>query len=193
MNQTDKMDLDDEIEEATKLTPAEAFARVSKKLSELNDIAHANLQSIENLEFQLEQKREQYKKITEDDMPALMDEIGVSSVTLTNGQRIVIDTSLHCSIAAAAKEEAHKWLREHKHGDLIKNEVNIKFGMNEDNLVGEIKGKVEELGLKYDQKESVHPMSLKSFVKEQMKLGIQLPQDLFGIFIKRVVNLKSKG
>ncbi len=188
---TDFFDIESEVSEANKLTPKEAFARVSGKLAEKNEEAQELLVKKEALEFEISKINDRYRELTENEMPSLMDEIGVSSITLNNGQTVRIDSSLHCGIPASRKEEAHEWLRQNGHGDIIKNEINIKFGKSEDNMVGEIQEVAERLGLKFDRKEAVHAMTLKAFTKEQMRQGAQLPLDLFGVFIKRVVNLKG--
>lgn len=178
-----------EVEE-TKLNTEEVFKKVSRQLAEKNTFARAKLQEIETTENLLSDLKEQYRKLTEEDMPELMDELGVASVTLTSGERVVLDSVLHCGIPAARKDEALTWLRDNEHGDLIKNEISVKFNKSEDNMVGEVKEVVEKLGLNYEQKSNVHSMTLKAFIKEQMRSGKPLPQDLFGVFVRRVVNVK---
>lgn len=181
------MEIDDLIVSQDK---SKAFAEVSKKLAEKNDKCGLLRAAIFTCEEILAIHQASLRKLEEDEMPGLLDEIGVSAITLTNGVRIYIDNSIHVSIAAVHKEEALKWLKDAGHGDLIKNEFNVKFNRNEGNLVGEFIGKAEELGLKYDNKEAVNTMTLKAFVKEQLKAGVKIPSELFGVFIKRIVKTK---
>ena len=165
------------------------FAQVSEKLAKKNEEAKELRALIESTEQLLEQQKSTLRAIEEEEMPSLMDELGVSKIVLKNGVQIVVDTSLHAAIPAMNKSEAHKWLRDNNF-DIIKNELLIKFNKTEDNLVGELRGKAEDLGLVCEQKESVHNQTLKAFVREQMKLGVKLPSHLFDVFVKRIVNTK---
>jgi hypothetical protein len=191
MSNNNFFDIESEIDEFNNSTSkTDLFAQLSKRLAEKNQEALDTLEKMEHLEFQLSQLKDRHRFITEEEMPSIMDELGVSSVTLSSGKKVSLDSSVHASIAAANREAAHSWLREHELGDIIKNEVVVKFSRSQDNMVAEITSTAENLGLHYDRKESVHPQTLKALVKEQMSQGTQLPPELFGIYIKRVVNVK---
>lgn len=183
------MDWEKEIED-TKQDKEDILKTVSNELFKKWQIAQELQAQINQLEEQNSKLKESLRKLQEEEMPELFSEAGVAGVILPNGVIVQVDSSIHCGIPADRKEEAFDWLRNNNHGDLIKNEFTVKFGRKEDNYVGEFKHIAEKLGLKYDNKQKVEPMTLKAFVKEQMKSGNQLPQDLFGIFIRRVVNIK---
>lgn len=186
------MSITSEIESVEPEKESEVFKLISKKLSAKNDEALECLVLLENLKQQQAIISERYKRLTEEEMPELFSEIGISSLTLSSGEVIGVTTSIHCGIPAHAKEQAFKWLEENKHGDLIKNELKIKFGRNEGNMVADIKSKAEELGLRLEEKRDVHSMTLKAFVKEQMRQGTELPNDLFGVYVRRVVEVSLK-
>ena len=183
------MDWEQEKEESLK-GEGNILKAVSEKLFEKWKEALDLKKEIQEIEFNLEERNARLKRLQEEEMPELFSEVGVSGVILPNGVTVQIDTSIHCSIPAERKEEAFDWLKENNHGDLIKNEFTVKFGRKEDNMVGDFSELAEKLGLKYDNKQKVEPMTLKAFVKEQMKSGIAIPQDLFGVFIRRIVNIK---
>lgn len=183
------MDWEQEKEECLK-SEGDILKAVSEKLFEKWIKAQDLKSVIEKTEEYISSMKESLRKLQEEEMPELFSEVGVSGVILPNGVTVQIETSIHCSIPAEHKEEAFEWLKANNHGDLIKNEFTVKFGRKEDNMVAEFRESAERLGLKYDNKQKVEPMTLKSFVKEQMKSGVQLPQDLFGIFVRRVVNIK---
>lgn len=184
------MSIEDEIEEGIQLNKEETFKKISGALASKYREAENILLQIDQHEQKIKELKDAYKTATEDDMPALLSELGVSAIKLPSGEMVSIETELHCGIPAARKEEAFEWLRDNNHADLIKNELVVKFGRNEDNMVKEIKGVAETMGLKFDEKTSVHSMTLKAFVKEQMRSGNDLPQDLFGVFIRRLVDVK---
>jgi hypothetical protein len=41
----------------------------------------------------------------------------------------------------------------------------------------------------YDRKQAVHSSTLKSFVKGQLEDGVEIPEDVFGVFRKTVAKL----
>lgn len=186
MSQTD---WEEEAEEAKKDSGG-ILKVISEKLFKKWSSAQDLQAQISQLEEKTSQLKESLRKLTEEEMPELFSEAGVAGIILPNGVTVQVDTSIHCGIPADRKEDAFNWLKANNHGDLIKNEFIVKFGRKEDNLVGEFKATAEKLGLKYDNKQKVEPMTLKAFVKEQMKSGTPLPQDLFGVFVRRVVNIK---
>ena len=52
---------------------------------------------------------------------------------LADGSAIEVKEIYSATIPVARKDGAYNWLRENGLGDLIKNEVTVSFGRNEDN------------------------------------------------------------
>ena len=66
-------------------------------------------------------------------IPTMMQEMNISTLKLADGSSVEVKPVYGASIPTAKKEEAFKWLRDNGLGDLIKNEVTVAFGRNEDN------------------------------------------------------------
>jgi hypothetical protein len=94
------------------------------------------------------------------------------------------------SIPKEREVEAFRWLRDHGHGDLIKNVVSSTFGKGEDDMASQALFLLEESGFSADQKQAVHPATLKAFVKEQVEKGENIPLDLLGVFIGTKAEIK---
>lgn len=186
------MSIADEIEDGIQMNAGEAFKKMSEELHKKFEEAQLIAKTIDVLEDNLKEHKDKLRRMQEEELPEMMSQMGVNSVEFTDGNSAKIETSIHCGIPKNSEEEAFKWLQEHNLGDLIKNEMKIKFGRKEGNLLGDVKDTIEKLGLNYEQKSSVHNMSLKAVVKEQMSSANPLPADLFGIFIRRAVNV-TKG
>ena len=86
------------------------------------------------------------------------------------------------SISAAKKEEAFNWLRNNGLGDLIKNEITVSFGRNEDNKAAHYAILAQGQGYQPVQKLKVEPMTLKALVRERLESGQEIPSDLFNVF-----------
>jgi len=123
------------------------------------------------LEDQLKKKKEQELKLSEQDIPNLMQKAGAASIKLTDGTAVEIKPYYGARIPASRTEEAFDWLRENNFADLIKNNVTLTFGRNEDNMAKSLVDDLRNKGHNVKQAEKVEPMTLKAFVREQIEKG----------------------
>ena len=144
---------------------------------------------------------ETFKKLTEFDIPTYLKALGMTSYRLTDGSSVDVTTKYDAQISEERREAAHAWLRAHNFGDLIKNQVIIDVGKGNDEKVQRLATLAAELGLTADHKETVHAGTLKAFVKEQIEKqsvvdldraqGDAIPQELFGVYIRDVAEIKQ--
>ncbi len=144
------------------------------------------------LEDQLKKKKEQELKLSEQDIPNLMQKAGAASIKLTDGTAVEIKPYYGARIPASRTEEAFDWLRENKFADLIKNNVTLTFGRNEDNMAKSIVDDLRNKGHNVKQAEKVEPMTLKAFVREQIEKGKDVPADLFGVYVATRTKITTK-
>lgn len=145
---------------------------------------------IEDLEEQLEELQEEYKLVTEKQLPELMDGFEMT-LRLPDGRILTIEQKVHASISEENKPEAHKWMTEHGSGSLIKKQLVIPVDKKENDLILELIKKLREvrpdLPVKID--ESVHHSTLRSFVKQRLADGVEIPAKIFGIFTRKVAKV----
>ena len=134
------------------------------------------------LEDQLKKKKEQELKLSEQDIPNLMQKAGAASIKLTDGTAVEIKPYYGARIPASRTEEAFDWLRENNFADLIKNNVTLTFGRNEDNMAKSLVDDLRNKGHNVKQAEKVEPMTLKAFVREQIEKGKDVPAD-YSVFM----------
>ena len=120
-------------------------------------------------------------KLATGDLPDLMAEIGLSMFKLPDGTVFELKEDVVCGISEARRAAAHAWLIENNYGGLIKTVLTAEFGKGEERRAAEVEGMLAEAGVAAQHKESVHNSTLKSFVKERLAAGAELPFDLFGI------------
>ena len=138
---------------------------------------------IADLEEELKDAKREHRKIAEDLLPAAMDEHGMSQLKMDDGSEISVSPYYSASISKDRADEAFQWLTEAGHGSLIKNHVTAAFGRGEDNSAKDLLAELDQRGMATQTKTWVEPMTLKSFVKEQVEKGENLPYDLLGIFV----------
>ena len=147
---------------------------------------------ISAFEEKLKQLKSTEATLSEQTIPGLMHKAGISSIKLEDGTKVEVKPFYSARIPISRTEEAYAWLRSNGHGDLIKNNVMLSFGRNQDN---EAKSLVEDLrskGHTVKQTEKVEPMTLKAFVKEQIQNGKNVPSDVFGVYVASKTKLTTK-
>ena len=147
---------------------------------------------ISAFEEKLKQLKSTEATLSEQTIPGLMHKAGISSIKLEDDTKVEVKPFYSARIPISRTEEAYTWLRSNGHGDLIKNNVMLSFGRNQDN---EAKSLVEDLrskGHTVKQTEKVEPMTLKAFVKEQIQNGKNVPSDVFGVYVASKTKLTTK-
>ena len=144
---------------------------------------------LKTLEDDLLQKENELKKIKQhieivsgEVIPTMMQEMNISTLKLADGSSVEVKPVYGASISASKKEEAYTWLRDNGLGDLIKNEVTVSFGRNEDNKASQYAVLAQGQGYEPVQKLKVEPMTLKALVRERLESGQEMPSDLFNMF-----------
>jgi hypothetical protein len=112
----------------------------------------------------------------------MMLELNISTLKLADGSAVEVKPVYGASISAEKKEEAFEWLRSNGLGDLIKNEITVSFGRNEDNKAIAYATLAQGQGFQPSQKLKVEPMTLKALVRERLESGKEMPTELFNVF-----------
>lgn len=132
--------------------------------------------NVARLETELEAAKKDMRRVEQEDLPDLMQELGLETFKLKSGETIEVKPEVDCGITEERRAKAHDWLTTNGFGGLIKTEVVAKFGRDEREAAVAC---AEQIG--GEMIERVHPSTLKSFVKEQMAAGKPVPFDLFGV------------
>ena len=145
-----------------------------------------SLQSLENEikedEEKIKTKKERADKLSGEVIPTMMKEMSLSSLKLADGSSVEVKPVYGASIPIAKREEAFNWLRNNGLGDLIKNEITVSFGRNEDNKAIAYAILAKGQGYEPAQKLKVEPMTLKALVRERLESGKEMPFELFNVF-----------
>ena len=155
--------------------------------------------NLRDLEDRIKQKEIELKKLKKDSeiisgevIPTMMTEMNVSTLKLADGSAVEVKPIYGASISPDKKEEAFNWLRNNGLGDLIKNEVTVSFGRNEDNKASQYAILAQGRGYQPIQKLKVEPMTLKALVRERVESGKDMPSDLFNVFAGNRTKLTRK-
>lgn len=146
-----------------------------------------------DLEQTLKDEKKTLLKLTDEEMPSMLAEIGMSSFALDDGSTVEVKQTYGASILVSKRPEAYDWLRDHGHDDIIKNTVLCQFGRGEDDQAGAFAAFAQTQGFIPEQKTEVHPQTLRAFVKERCEAGEDFPMELFGAWVgQRAVIKRGK-
>lgn len=148
-------------------------------------VSAAKLQ--QDLEFQialyeglLKDYKERHRKQSQEIVPNMMAELEINSFELDNGYKVSIKDSYFASIPEANLYACFEWLRQNNLDGIIKTVVAANFGKGEDQEAQKVLDMLTEAGVVADVKSTIHPQTLKSFIKERIVRGLDIDLDLFG-------------
>ena len=174
---------------------AEMASNVSdSQLSSVQELGNRQLkleQLIDRLEETVKRAKEAKNRIADDLLPKKLMEVGLSGFTLQTGESVSMEHIVAANMPKADTPEfplAVSWLEGNGVGDIIKKEVNAKFGRGEQELAERVMAAVMQVtngAIPVEMKESVNYMTLNSVLKQRMKKGDPLPtvEDGFSIYI----------
>ena len=145
---------------------------------------------IEALEAELKLMKKSRDHVSGEIIPTMMSEMGLAELKLHDGSHLKVSTSYRATITEANKEAAFNWLRENGLGDIIKNEISVSFGRNEDNKAADYAELAKGQGFQPTQKMKVEPMTLKALVRERIEAGKDMPTEIFGVFSENKTTIK---
>lgn len=181
---------DFDFEEVEATAPAKSLDDVGVLVTKMMEM----IDEIDSIEMLLKKRKEELRIIQVHDLVETMDAANCSEFKFKDGRKVGIKDEYNASIPKDREYEAYEWLRENGHGSLIKRELKLVFGRNEDEEAEEVKTDILDLhpDLAIADKAAVHASTLKAFVKEQSEKGNELPKDLLGIYQERKAVLLKK-
>ena len=149
------------------------------------------------LEAETSRLRKEYLDLTRVQLPDIMAEIGLSSFTLADGSRLKVEDMIEGSLPKdpVARASAVAILESIGGAEMIRNEVVVPFERKQHNVAVNLARELQDRGLMVRVQQDVHHMTLKSFVREKLSHGEEVPFEKLGVFVGRraVVKLAEKG
>ena len=180
--------IDFEEDQTKMLGKTENIQSLADQVEKLNTLD----QQVVLLEKDLKQKKKDFEYLSGEVIPTMMAEMGLSQLKLMDGSLIDVKPNYSANITIANRDAAFNWLRTNGLGDIIKNEISVSFGRNEDNKAADYVALAAERGYQPTQKLKVEPMTLKALVRERIESGKEMPTELFNVFVGNKTTIKRK-
>ena len=163
------------------------LARITLKARELRT-AQADVAAAEEA-LKAAQQRERI--IAETELPELMKEAGQEKLRTADGYDLEITETLRASIPPAQLPQALAWLVEHGQASIIKRDLRLQFGKNEEEKADRALQLILEAGFTPQDKQTVHPQTLAAVIREMVAAGVDVPMPLLGAHVQTGVKLKE--
>ena len=167
-----------------------------KKTDNIQSLAD-QVERLEALQVRLDLQEENIKNtkkelehLSGEVVPTMMAEMGLAHLKLMDGSSVDVKPHYSANITVANKEAAFNWLRNNGLGDIIKNEISVSFGRNEDTRAADYADLAKSHGFQPTQKLKVEPMTLKALVRERIEAGKEMPTEIFGVFSENKTTIK---
>ena len=180
------MTIDFEKDQQDAMSKTEHIQSLADQVEMLENL-HKRIETSEN---NIKDLKKEYQRISGEVIPTMMSEMGLAELKLSDGSHLKVSTSYRATITEANKEAAFNWLRDNGLGDIIKNEILVSFGRNEDNKAASYAELAKGQGFQPTQKMKVEPMTLKALVRERIEAGKEMPTEIFGVFSENKTTIK---
>ena len=111
-------------------------------------------QAIIEKEQDLKKLKDEYTEVRTQALPEAMRQVGLEEFKLASGVKISVKDEINVHIKNANQSHAYAWLRDHGHGDIIKDQVTLFFADDRETAKDAVQELVSRYNLDYSAKES---------------------------------------
>lgn len=168
---------------------------MSEALVKLLDLRDTMKREIEEMETKVSRRTAELIYLETKTIPDVLDDMGVSSLTLEDGRKISLQDFVSVKIEDENRPAAYAWLQNKGHGDLIKHTFTVALSgsaeQKDDAEIRAVRNALEDRGVPFSEEEKIHPSTLKAFVAEQLEKGTTFPSAVFKIKQGKIARIKE--
>lgn len=149
------------------------------------------LKVIEGRTEELKEFNAQYRALMDIEIPATMEDAGITKLTLASGHEVAITEEMNAGLTGKYKEPALKWLRKNGHRALITNEVIVDIPKGKDAKTRALIASIKKVGYAARRQETVHTGTFKATVRADIAKGKDVPMSEIGVTTWTTTKIKS--
>ena len=174
----------------------EVVARAFADLDKLTLQAERLTEQRKKAEDQLQKLKQAEEQLLNKDIPELLGKMRLDECTTASGIQVKVKREIKASLPGNDRVEARmgalRWLIEHGHGGVIKNQVSVALDRGEDTRADELVVDLRAKGFDVEAKKDVNHMTLGALVRELVANGTIVPREYFNLFDMRLAKLSRK-
>lgn len=114
--------------------------------------------------------------LAEEQIPSLMDELGIERFTASGGLSIEVAEIISASIPQADSHEALAWMDANGHGGMVKHEITVLFTRDQAAVAAALQEELANRFRAVKAKAGIHPQTLSAWARERLAEGEEIPQ-----------------
>ena len=174
----------------------EVVARAFAELDKLTLTAERLTEARKKAEDQLQKIKQAEEQLLNKDIPELLGKMRLDECTTASGIQVKVKREIKASLPGHERIEARmgalRWLVEHGHGGVIKNQVSVALDRGDDSRADELVVDLRAKGFDVEAKKDVNHMTLGALVRELVANGTIVPREYFNLFDMRLAKLSRK-
>lgn len=171
--------------------PASGTGDLLTRISNVVDELVAAREDVKRAEDVLKVAQQHVNTLEQYTLPELMREAKQEKLRTLSGYDVELGEVLRASIPPANLPQAIMWLSANGHGAIVKREIKLAFGKDEDQKAAEAFDLVVNAGFLPDDKQSVHTQTLAAAVREMIAEGKDVPMELLGVYVQPFVKVRE--
>jgi predicted nucleic acid-binding Zn-ribbon protein len=134
------------------------------------------------LEEELQKLNGKIKELSTKAIPDMMLSLNLTELRLTNGHKIAVKPDIMASVSKDRMHAVLAWLHAHNAQAIAKQKLVVDISDLSQEAVQQIHETVTSYGTSASVDASIHPSTLRAFVKEQLEQNTpNFPRELFGV------------
>ncbi len=170
--------MNNEVTEEDYLEPENISTDLMQRITDTTNRLLAVRQRINSAEANLAGLKKEEDTLAHSVLPSLLDEAHVKDMTLDNNLRLIRKEDVYASIAKDRLVAAANWLQSHGYGAIVKSLIAVQFEKGDTKLAIETRKALSTAGISYQESFSIHPQTLRAFVREAIEQGRPLPDTI---------------
>lgn len=147
-------------------------------------------------EDQLDKLKKAEEQLLNKDIPELLAKMRLDECVTASGVQVKVKREIKASLPGHDRVEARmaalRWLVDHGHGGVIKNQVSVALDRGEDTRADDLVVKLRAEGFDVEAKKDVHGQTLSALFRELIANGTIVPTGKFNLFDMRIAKLTRK-
>ncbi len=174
----------------------EAVARAFAELDKLTLMAERAIAARKQAEDALSKLKQAEERLLQKDIPELLQKMRLDKCTTSSGIEVSVKRDIKASLpghdSGDRRMGALRWLTEHGHGGVIKNNVTVALDRGADARADELVVELRAKGYDVEAKKDVHAGTLGALMRELIEAGKIVPPGTFNLFDLRIAKLSRR-
>lgn len=138
---------------------------------------------VAQLEYELQQAKKHLEVLSQDTLPQAMLDLNMQEFRLTTGEKIKVKPVLIVQLPKPNVDRAEVWLNQNGHDGLMKHTIEIALPRTTgQNSIQELYGHLDDLGVDYQDKKTIHYQTLNKWAREMDEQGEVIPTEIFSVY-----------